>query len=98
MEEVNLMVMIEVLPGKRKTQIDAYNKLKPLVLAESGCIQYDLFCDSENENRFILIEKWESQSDLDMHDQSVHMLEADALNPTFRAKPALVIKMNAISG
>lgn len=96
MEEVNLIVMIEVIPGKRDIQLMAYEKLKPLVLAEPGCLQYELFSDSTDENKFILIEKWVSQEALDAHDQTEHMVAADARNPTFRAKSATVIKMTAI--
>jgi len=96
MEEVNLIVMIEVVPGKRDIQLAAYEKLKPLVLAEPGCLQYELFSDLGNENKFVLIEKWASQNALDAHDQAEHMLAADAHNPTFRSKPATVIKMTAV--
>jgi len=95
-EEVNLVVMIEVVPGKRDIQLAAYEKLKPLVLAEPGCLQYELFSDSANENKFVLIEKWASQNALDAHDQTEHMVAADVRNPTFRAKPATVIKMTAV--
>lgn len=96
MEEVNLIVMIEVMSGKRDIQLAAYEKLKPLVLAEPGCLQYELFSDSANENKFVLIEKWASQNALDAHDQTEHMVAADAHSPTFRAKPATVIKMAAV--
>lgn len=96
MEEVNLIVMIEVVPGKRDIQLTAYEKLKPLVLAESGCLQYELFSDAANENKFVLIEKWASQSALDAHGQTEHMIAADANNPTFRAKPSTVIKLAAV--
>lgn len=96
MEEVNLIVMIEVMPGKQSFQLDAYEKLKPLVLAGPGCLQYELFSDSSDENKFILIEKWASQAALEAHDQTEHMIAADAYSPTFRAKPATVIKMVAV--
>ena len=96
MEEVKLIVMIEVMPGKRDTQLNAYKRLKPLVEAESGCLKYELFCDAADENKFILIEKWSSQAALDAHDLSEHMVAADALNPTFRAGPAKVIKMASV--
>ncbi|MDZ7925265.1 MAG: antibiotic biosynthesis monooxygenase family protein [Marinagarivorans sp.] len=97
MEEINLVVMIEVMPGKRCHQLEAYEKLKPFVLAEPGCLQYELFSDSANENKFVLIEKWASKHELDAHDQAKHMIAADAYNPTFRAKPAIVIKMTAVN-
>lgn len=93
MEEVNLLVLIEVQPGKRAIQIEAFEKLRPLVLAEPGCIQYELFSDAEDENKFILVEKWASDEALAVHGQTEHMLAAGARNPSFRAKPASVIKM-----
>ena len=61
MDEINLLVFIEVLPGKRAEQIEAYKALKPLVEAEPGCLRYELLADSNDENRFILIETWASQ-------------------------------------
>jgi quinol monooxygenase YgiN len=97
MEEVNLVVMIEVMPGKRDLQIEAYKNLKPLVLAEPGCLQYELFSDAADENKFLLIERWTSQDALDAHDQTEHMIAADAHSPTFRAKPAQVIKMATVT-
>ncbi|MDZ7889932.1 MAG: putative quinol monooxygenase [Pseudomonas sp.] len=96
MEEVNLLVHIEVMQGKASEQIEVYKRLKPLVLAEPGCIQYQLLSDEENENKFILIEKWASQAALDAHDITEHMLTADAHSPTFRAKPAHVVKMRPV--
>jgi len=96
MGEVNLLVNIEVMPGKAWEQIEAYKKLKPLVLAEPGCIQYQLLSDENNENKFVLIEKWVSQETLDAHDRTAHMLAADALSPTFRAKPAHVVKVRPV--
>jgi len=96
MEEVNLLVMIEVQPGKRAIQIEAFEKLRPLVLAEPGCIQYELFSNTEDENKFILVEKWASQATLDAHGKTEHMLAATAKNPSFRAGPARLIKMSLV--
>ena len=93
---IHLLVMIEVQPGKQQQQIQAFEKLKPLVLAELGCLQYDLFADANDEKKFVLVEQWTSQAALDAHDQTAHMLEADRLNPSFRAKPAVVVKMNRV--
>jgi quinol monooxygenase YgiN len=96
MSSVHLLVLIEVQPGKRQQQIQTYEKLKPLVLAELGCLQYDLFADANDENKFVLVEHWVSQAALDAHDQAPHMVEADRLNPSFRAKPSVVIQMNRV--
>jgi len=96
MSAVHLLVLIEVQPGKRQQQLEAYQRLKPLVLAEPGCLQYDLFADASNENKFVLVEHWASQAALDAHDLAPHMVEADRLNPSFRAKPSVVVKMNQV--
>lgn len=90
MEEINLLVFIEVMPGKRNEQIEAYKKLKPIVLEELGCLRYELLSDDADENKFILVEKWESQVALDAHDESEHMVAADVHSSTFRARPAVV--------
>jgi quinol monooxygenase YgiN len=96
MDEVNLLVFIEVMPGKRSEQIEAYENLKPLVLAEPGCLRYELLSDNEDGNKFIIVEKWASQAALDAHDNTEHMLAADAHSPTFRAGPANVVKASAV--
>ncbi len=96
MGEVNLLVFIEVMPGKRNEQIEAYKKLKPTVLAEPGCLRYELLSDDKDENKFILIEKWTSQAALDAHDKTEHMIAADAHSPTFRAGPATVTKASSL--
>jgi quinol monooxygenase YgiN len=96
MSAVHLLVLIEVQPGKRQQQLRAYQRLKPLVLAEPGCLQYDLLADASDENKFVLVEHWASQAALDAHDLAPHMVEADRLNPSFRAKPSVVVKMNQV--
>ena len=96
MQAIHLIVMIEVQPGKRDLQIEAYKRLRPLVLAEEGCLQYELFCDAQDDNKFVLLEKWASQAALDTHDAAAHMRAADALNATFRARSATVIKMDSV--
>jgi len=96
MSEINLLVFIEVMPGKRDEQIAAYKALKPLVEAEPGCLRYELLADFDDENRFILIEKWASQEALDAHDHTEHMVAADAHSPTFRTGPARVKKASTV--
>lgn len=65
-------------------------------MAEPGCLQYDLKAVDGNNNQFVLLEAWESKEALSAHDITEHMIEADALNPSFREKPATVIMLNNI--
>ena len=87
------MVFIDVQKGKAQQQIDAYKALKPLVLAESGCLQYELQQVLDKPEQFILLEQWESTAALAAHDVTPHMIAADAHCPSFRAKPATVISL-----
>jgi quinol monooxygenase YgiN len=63
------------------------------VLAEQGCLEYDLKAIEGNENKFVLVEKWVSEEALEFHDNTDYMQKADSLNHTFRARPAEVIKL-----
>lgn len=93
---LSLAILIETKVGFADQQIQAFKKLQPLVLAEKGCLQYELNQDVDKPNQFVLIEKWATQADLDAHDITAHMIEADKKSPSFRAKAATVFKLNAI--
>lgn len=96
-QEISLLILIEVKPNHRQKQIDAFNKIAPIVLKENGCLQYELKEVENKENEFVIIEKWATEKDLLEHDVASHMVESDKLNPTFRAKPATVIKLLSIN-
>jgi quinol monooxygenase YgiN len=94
--EISLVILIETKLGCADEQIQAFKKLQPLVLAEKGCLQYELHRVTGEENKFLLVEKWASQEDLAAHDQTEHMVAADAHSPSFRAKPAVVFGLERI--
>lgn len=92
-QDLSILVFIEVQDGKAQEQIDVFHQLAPLVLAEDGCLQYDLKQVADSSTKFILIEKWLSEEALAKHDVSPHMIEADANNKNFRAKPAMLVRL-----
>ena len=92
-QEISLLVFIDVQKGKAQEQLDAFNTLAPKVREEKGCIQYELARVADTDNKFVLIEKWETEAALATHEISAHMVKADANNQHFRAKPAEVIKL-----
>ena len=94
--EVKLVILIEVQAGKAEQQIALYNKVKPLVLAKAGCLQYEMSRVSGSDVQFILIELWTSQEALTLHEQTLHMKEADALSSSFRVAPAKVIELSRL--
>ena len=80
--------MVEVHTGQAAQQISLYNKFKPLVLAEPGCLQYEMSRVTGSEVQFVLIDSWKSKDALTLHDQTLHMKEADVLSTLFRIRPA----------
>lgn len=92
-QALSLLVFIEVQDGKAQEQIDAFHQLAPLVLAEEGCLQYELKQVVDSSTNFILIERWRSEEALATHDAAPHMLEAGANNKRFRAKPAELVRL-----
>jgi quinol monooxygenase YgiN len=93
---VDLVVLIEVQPGKADEQIELFKKLQPLVLNEKGCIEYKLGKVTGSEVKFVITERWASEEDLAAHDKTSHMLEADSITPSFRASPATVLKLSDV--
>lgn len=92
-QPVRLHVHIATLPGRGREQIEAYERLAPLVRAEDGCLQYDLHQVVGDADRFVLVEHWASREALAAHDVAPHMVAAAATNSAFRAGPAQVVEI-----
>lgn len=67
-----ITAQFSVTPNKRKSFLSLITKLITSSKQEKGCIEYSLFSDRENADKFILIEKWESQSAIESHNNSEH--------------------------
>ncbi|MFK7856177.1 MAG: putative quinol monooxygenase [Granulosicoccus sp.] len=81
---IHVIAIITTLPGKRETVLKEFNAIVPLVLDETGCIEYQPVVDSEaglgghsefGADTYVVIEKWESMNTLKAHSQSAHMLD-----------------------
>jgi quinol monooxygenase YgiN len=61
---------LNVLPDKQLEVLQTLLSLIVPVGGEPGCVSYCVFCDISDKNRFILLEEWETQKDLNHHIQS----------------------------
>lgn len=61
---------LKVLPEKQLEVMQTLLSLIKPVGEEPGCKSYSAFCDINDKNRFILLEEWETQKDLDSHIKS----------------------------
>lgn len=90
-QQITVTVLIETFDGKASEEMQAFQDLVSKVLAEKGCIQYELTQSIHDENQFVLLEKWESMTDLEAHLQTPHMVKAIAQAKAFRSKPPQII-------
>jgi quinol monooxygenase YgiN len=71
---IRLTVQLSVKAGKAaEFKAAAKPALARVKREDSGCEMYDLFQNIDDESRFVLVESWASQADLDAHMKSPTM-------------------------
>jgi quinol monooxygenase YgiN len=81
---IHVIATITTQPGQRDAVLALFNKNRPAVLAEKGCISYEAVVDVPDfgtmqtplgNDTFAVIERWESPEALKAHATSAHMAE-----------------------
>ena len=81
---IHIIVTMLVKIDRMQEFLTECEKLRPLVLAEQGCIEYVYTRDTVsplgiqepiNANRITLVEKWNSLAALQLHTEQAHMKE-----------------------
>jgi quinol monooxygenase YgiN len=70
------IIMVATFTAKPEHYEELKSRLLEMVeysRKESGCMFYDLHEDRRVANTFSFLEGWESQDDLDRHDQTTHV-------------------------
>ena len=52
--------------------VEAATELVAFSLRDKGCISYDLYQSRTNDDRFMIVETWESAEDLKAHGETDH--------------------------
>jgi quinol monooxygenase YgiN len=63
-------ITMEALMEKRTEMMQTLLSMIEPAARENGCLNYDVFCDLEDNHVFSLIEEWETREDLDHHIRS----------------------------
>jgi quinol monooxygenase YgiN len=89
MSEIVAVVSIKAAAGRGDDVQAAFEAAIKETHAEEGCIKYALHRDNSDPDRFVHIEQWRSQADLDAHMQQPYMaaLFAAAGEPGMLAEP-----------
>ncbi|MDR1898961.1 MAG: antibiotic biosynthesis monooxygenase [Treponema sp.] len=84
---VHLVVTFLIKEGKMDDYLREVRKLRPLVLAEEGCVEYTFLRETKsglniqeavNPNRLTLVEKWESPEALAVHGAASNLTDFNA--------------------
>ena len=67
-----LIVNFKVKEDKKDAFMDVIGRLIEGSQNEAGNIEYDLFADMGDANKFVLLEKWKDQAALDFHKTTDH--------------------------
>ncbi len=57
---------------------------------DAGCEMYDLFRSTDDPSRYVMVERWASQADLDAHMKSPAMAGMAKIGPFVAGAPAMV--------
>ena len=70
-----LHVMYKTFDGKRNDYLYEINKSQVLDLIrnEDGCISYNYYLDTSDENIILLVEEWENKDKQAVHMKQAHM-------------------------
>ena len=71
---IRLTVQLPIKPGQASEfEVAAAPALARVKAEDKGCEMYDLFKSVDDEERYVMVESWVSQADLDAHMKSPAM-------------------------
>lgn len=88
MPEITLVVRMNAKPGREEAVARALRAAVAPTHSEPGCLRYALHRAIDEPTVFVLVERWRSQSDLDEHMQTPHLVELLSVLEALLAEPA----------
>lgn len=92
-EQVWLMPLFTPKPGLESALRSTLEALQRLSRNDEGCIEYTIFADG---TRFVLIEGWDRQADLDAHTAQAHVRDFMAKCTELLAEPFTVTRITPL--
>ncbi|ETW99635.1 MAG: hypothetical protein ETSY1_14275 [Candidatus Entotheonella factor] len=77
---VRIIVTMDAVPGKRDALAEAFNAICPEVEQEPGCQQYEMHQSLAHPNRLVLLEKWDDEASLKVHQERMSERRANGFN------------------
>lgn len=71
---IYLIATLTIKPGSQPTIMEAVAPCIEATRKEAGCISYDLFQSTTDENILTFVERWESREALENHFKEPHLI------------------------
>lgn len=71
MVRLNVSMITETAENARKLE-EAATELVAFSLRDKGCVSYDLYQSKTNNDRYMIVETWETPEDLKAHSETEH--------------------------
>ncbi len=75
MSQLNIIATITIKPEYHEAFKPIFKRLVIGSRAEHGCVRYELNQSIENPNIYIVVETWQSQQAIDLHNTTPHFVE-----------------------
>lgn len=75
MSQLNIIATITIKPEYHEAFKPIFKRLVIGSRAEHGCVHYELNQSIENPNIYIVVETWQSQQAIDLHNTTPHFVE-----------------------
>ena len=87
---IRLTVQIQIQPGKNEEfEAAAAAGIQAVKATDKGCEMYDLFRSVDDPTRYVMVESWASQADLDAHGKSPAMAEMGKIGGFLAGAPTM---------
>lgn len=84
---IYLTVVVKAKPEHQQEIKTLLYSLPELSIQEEACIEYDVHQSIDDENTFVLNEKWESLAGLNLHNEQVYSKQFFASFDKLQEKP-----------
>ena len=88
-----MIYVIATMPMKPENKDDFIRGHKACIAEthkEKGCIYYDCHSSVADPNRFVFVERWETQADLDAHGKAPHLTAWRELSGPMKVAPTVI--------
>lgn len=89
--KIRINVDMSVSPENRAALMDNLLRLAEASRGENGCIGYEIYENSRDSSRVLIVETWESAAALEAHQQTDHFKSRAPKNSELSASSELLI-------